>query len=184
MNDEDDGNPVTSRCSRGGTVVSTTENSMWFETRRCATPLTPVEIWTKRGIEMIKDGRVVRISQLIPAISSVRRHHARTSNGREGSRVKVADAKMEPAPAKAAPAAAPAAAHRERTPAAAPHRLSNTPALPRLARRRHHRRSRSPGCFGRDFIALALVAFFVMRKKRLTYQGEEMIRNLDVRLEY
>ena len=136
-------NPVTVTDVREATVVSTTETSMVVRgsdgVRR---RFTQSEL-DKRGIEMIKDGRVVRISQLTPGdqLSATIITRDAPTVDREVE-VKVAEAKMEPAPAKAAPAAAPAApaatpAAPAATPAAAPTTVaSNTPRRLRPAPRR------------------------------------------------
>ena len=59
----------------------------------------------KRGVEMIKDGQVVRISQLAPGDQLSAQIITREPPTFERAvDVKLAEAKMEPAPAKAAPA--------------------------------------------------------------------------------
>ena len=96
-------NPVTVTDVREATVVSATETSMVVRgsdgVRR---RFTQSEL-DKRGIEMIKDGRVVRISQLTPGdqLSATIITRDAPTVDREVE-VKVAEAKMEPAPAKAA----------------------------------------------------------------------------------
>ena len=166
-------NPVTVTDVREATVVSATETSMVVRgsdgVRR---RFTQSEL-DKRGVEMIKDGRVVRISQLTPGdqLSATIITRDAPTVEREVD-VKVAEAKMEPAPAKAAPAAAPAApaatpAAPAAPPAAAPTTVaSNTPApAAPSAAPAPPQESNSWLLWVAILIALAVVAFVVMRKK-------------------
>ena len=130
----------------------------------------------KRGIEMIKDGRVVRISQLNPGdqLSATIITREPPTFEREVD-VKVAEAKMEPAPAKAAPAAAPAApaatpAAPAAAPAAAPTTVASTtpaPAAPSAApmKTAPPEESSSWLLWVSILIALAVIVFVFMRKK-------------------
>ena len=163
-------NPVTVTDVREATVVSATETSMVVRgsdgVRR---RFTQSEL-DKRGVEMIKDGRVVRISQLTPGDQLSAQIITRDAPTVEREvEVKLAEAKMEPAPAKAAPAAAPAAtpAAPAAAPAAAPTTVaSNTPApAAPSAAPAPPQESNSWLLWVAILIALAVVAFVVMRKK-------------------
>ena len=117
-------NPVTITDVREATVVSTTATSMLVRgSDGMQRRFTQADL-DKRGVEMIKDGKVVRISQLAPGDQLSAQIITREPPTFERAvDVKLAEAKMEPAPAKSAPAAAPAA-----TPAATPAAPAATPA--------------------------------------------------------
>ena len=117
-------NPVTVTEVKEGTVVSATTTSMLVRGKDGVQRRFTQSDLDKRGIEMIKDGQVVRISQLNPGdqLSATIITREPPTFEREVD-VKVAEAKMEPAPAKA-PAAAPAA------PAATPAPPAAAPAAP------------------------------------------------------
>lgn len=164
-------NPVTVTDVREATVVSATEMSMVVRgsdgVRR---RFTQSEL-DKRGVQMIKDGRVVRISQLAPGDQLSAQIVTREAPTVEREvDVKLAEAKVEPAPA-AAPAApatpaatpvAPAA-----TPAATATVASNTATAPSAApvKTAPPQESSSWLLWVAIFIALAAVAFLFMRKK-------------------
>ena len=169
-------NPVTITDVREATVVSTTATSMLVRgSDGMQRRFTQADL-DKRGVEMIKDGKVVRISQLAPGDQLSAQIITREPPTFERAvDVKLAEAKMEPAPAKAAPApplatpAAPAAtpAAPAATPAAAPTTVaSNTPApAAPSAAPAPPKESNSWLLWIAIFIALAVVAFLLMRKK-------------------
>lgn len=169
-------NPVTVTDVREATVVSTTANSMLVRgSDGVQRRFTQSEL-DKRGIEMIKDGRVVRISQLTPGdqLSATILTREPPTFEREVD-VKVAEAKMAPAPAKAAPAAAPAApaaapAAPAAAPAAAPTTVASTtpaPAAPSAAPMKSAPPEESSSwlLWVSILIALAVIVFVFMRKK-------------------
>ena len=161
-------NPVTVTDVREGTVVSTTANSMLVRGSDGVQRRFTQSDLDKRGVEIIKDGRVVRISQLNPGDQLSGTIITRDAPTVERAvEVKVAEAKMEPAPAKAAPAAAPATpAAPAATPAATPTTVaSNTPASAAPSAAPAPPQESNWLLWVAIFIALALVAFFVMRKK-------------------
>ena len=168
-------NPVTVTDVREATVVSTTETSMLVRgSDGVQRRFTQSEL-DKRGVEMIKDGRVVRISQLTPGDQLSAQIITREPPTFERAvDVKVAEAKMEPAPAKSTPAATPAAPAATpapaTTPAAAPTTVASTtpaPAAPSAApmKTAPPEESSSWLLWVSIFIALAVIAFVFMRKK-------------------
>jgi hypothetical protein len=169
-------NPVTVTEVREATVVSATPTSMLVRGSDGVQRRFTQSDLDKRGIEMIKDGRVVRISQLNPGdqLSATIITREPPTFERQVD-VKTAEAKMEPDPAKAAPAAAPAApaatpAPPAATPAAAPTTVASTtpaPAAPSAApmKTAPPEESSSWLLWVSIFIALAVIAFVFMRKK-------------------
>jgi hypothetical protein len=168
-------NPVTVTEVKEGTVVSATTTSMLVRGKDGVQRRFTQSDLDKRGIEMIKDGQVVRISQLNPGdqLSATIITREPPTFERQVD-VKVAEAKMEPAPAKAAPAAVPAPAATPAppaaTPAAAPTTVASTtpaPAAPSAApmKTAPPEESSSWLLWAAIFIALAVIAFIFMRKK-------------------
>ena len=178
--------PVTVTEVREAVVVSTTAMSMTIRgadgvQRR----FTQAEL-DKRGIEMIKDGRVVRISQLNPGdqlTGTIVTSQPPTVVTATEVDMKLAQAKSEPAPAKAEPAPAkaepapakvePAPAKAEPAPAAAPPPppvvATTTPVAPASApmKATPPQQSQSWLLWVAILIAFAvLVWYFFMRKKR------------------
>ena len=163
-------NPVTITDVREATVVSTTATSMLVRGSDGVQRRFTQSDLDKRGIEMIKDGRVVRISQLTPGdqLSATIITRDAPTVDREVE-VKLAEAKMEPAPAKAAPAAAPAAP--AATPAAAttapPVVASTTPVGPSSPPMKTAPPEQSQSwLLWAAIIAIVVVAYLFMRKKK------------------
>jgi LPXTG-motif cell wall-anchored protein len=163
-------NPVTVTDVREATVVSTTATSMLVRGSDGVQRRFTQSDLDKRGVEMIKDGRVVRISQLAPGdqLSATIITRDAPTVEREVE-VKLAEAKMEPAPAKAAPAAAPAAP--AATPAAAttapPVVASTTPVAPSSPPMKTAPPEQSQSwLLWLAIIAIVIVAYLFMRKKK------------------
>jgi len=163
-------NPVTVTDVREAVVVSATETSMVVRGSDGVRRRFTQSDLDKRGIEMIKDGRVVRISQLTPGdqLSATIITRDAPTVDREVE-VKLAEAKMEPAPAKAAPAAAPAAP--AATPAAAttapPVVASTTPVAPSSPPMKTAPPEQSQSwLLWAAIIAIVVVAYLFMRKKK------------------
>ena len=167
--------PVTVTDIKEGVVVSTTATSVLVRgTDGVQRRFTQSEL-DKRGIEMFKDGRLIKISQLNPGDQvrgTIISSQPPTIVTETQVDAKLAQAKMEPAPAKAEPApvkaepAAPAAAPAAVT-TTPPVVASTTPVAPSSPPMKAAPPEQSQSWWlWVAIIAIVVIAFLFMRKKK------------------